>query len=132
MVRRSRSFIELELPLPASVLVVEDNTIIALDTEEQLLDLGVERVDVAASNAAALAALERENHHFALLDFNLGNETSEPVARALDERGIRFAFATGYGEVDALAGRYANKIAVLFKPYSRNDLVSVLRLSAAG
>ena len=75
------------------MLVVEDNMIIALDTEQHLLDLGVERVDLAASNAAAFAVLDDDAPDFALLDFNLGDETSEPVAQALEARGVRFAFA---------------------------------------
>lgn len=116
---------------PARVLVVEDNMIIALDTEQHLLDLGVERVDLAASNAAALAVLDDDQPDFAVLDFNLGDETSEPVAQALEARGVRFAFASGYGDVDGLAGDYAHKVAVLLKPYSRDDLAEALRLAAA-
>lgn len=115
------------LASPSRVLVVEDNMIIALDTEQHLLDLGVERVDLAASNAAALAMLDEDDPDFAVLDFNLGDETSELVAETLDARGIRFAFASGYGDVDQLARDYAHKVAVLLKPYSRDDLAEVLR-----
>ena len=115
------------LASPSRVLVVEDNMIIALDTEQHLLDLGVERVDLAASNAAALAVLDEDDPDFAVLDFNLGDETSELVAETLDARGIRFAFASGYGDVDQLARDYAHKVAVLLKPYSRDDLAEVLR-----
>ena len=104
--------------------------IIALDTEQHLLDLGVERVDLAGSNAAAFALLDDAIPDFAVLDFNLGDETSEPVAEALEARGIRFAFASGYGDVDDLAGDYAHKVAVLLKPYSRDDLAGGLRLAA--
>jgi CheY-like chemotaxis protein len=114
---------------PPRVLLVEDNMIIALDTEQHLLDLGVERVDLAVSSAAALAVLDDAGPDFAVLDFNLGDETSEPVADALDARGIRFAFASGYGDVDQMARDYAHKVAVLLKPYSRDDLAEVLRLA---
>lgn len=116
--------------LPSRVLVVEDNMIIALDTEQHLLDLGVPRVDIAGSNAAALTLLVDGPPDFAVLDFNLGDETSEPVAQALDARGIRFVFASGYGDVDGLGADYAHKVAVLLKPYSRDDLAEVLRLAA--
>ena len=105
--------------------------IIALDTEQHLLDLGVERVELAASNAAAFAVLDDDDPDFAVLDFNLGDETSEPVAQALEARAIRFAFASGYGDVDGLARDYAHKVAVLIKPYSRDDLAEVLRLATA-
>ena len=56
--------------------------IIALDTEQHLLDLGVERVDLAGSNAAAFALLDDAIPDFAVLDFNLGDEASEPVIGA--------------------------------------------------
>ena len=35
----------------------------------------------------------------AILDINLGNETSFPVAHALQERGIPFVFITGYDDM---------------------------------
>ncbi len=108
--------------LPKSILLVEDNMMIALDTEETLLSLGVARVDTASSNDAALAIIDGAAPEFALLDFNLGGETSEPIARVLDQRGVPFAFATGYGEVEALTDEYAHSVCILQKPYSRDDL----------
>ena len=65
--------------------------IIAIDTEENLLALGVGEVILASSNATALAAIDGNLPDFALLDFNLGGETSEPIARTLDGRGVPFA-----------------------------------------
>lgn len=113
--------------LPARVLVVEDNPLIALDAQDHLESLGVAGVDVAATSEAALALLDRQRPGFALLDYNLGAETSEPVARALDQRDIPFAFATGYVEAEATRRPYANKIAVLLKPYGRAELEALIR-----
>ena len=84
--------------LPDDVLLVEDNTIIALDTEETLLKLGVKTVRIASGVADALKAIEERAPDFALLDVNLGAETSSEVAEVLAQRNIKFAFATGYGE----------------------------------
>ena len=112
---------------PARVLVVEDNPLIALDAEENLRALGVGRVDVATSADQALALIDRTAPEFALLDFNLGGETSEPVARALERRGIPFAFASGYAEVEAMSARFARMIAILLKPYRKADLEGLLR-----
>ncbi|MGX7896847.1 HWE histidine kinase domain-containing protein [Tsuneonella sp. HG222] len=115
------------------VLLVEDSMIIALDTEEALTQAGVRKVMVAGSADAALAELDKGLPDFALLDFNLGEETSERVAEALTERGVPFCFATGYG--DAL-GQMAitPPYGVLKKPYSREDIVAVLDkvVAAAG
>ena len=120
-------------PIPASpgrvphrVLLVEDNMIIALDTEENLRALGVAEVVVASSNDAALVSIDGATPDFALLDFNLGGETSEPTARALDGRGVPFAFATGYGEVDGMTTGYRHSVGVLQKPYSTDDLARII------
>ena len=107
------------------ILVVEDSMIIALDTEECLLGLGADTVTVQSTVAGSLAALEGEPFDFALLDFNLGGESSEPIANVLRERGIPFWLATGYGEM-------ADKVAelgaqgVLVKPYGREELVKIM------
>lgn len=116
--------------VPRCVLLVEDNMIVALDTEEHLLSLGVVAVDVASSSDAALASLEAHIPDFAVLDFNLGEETSEPIADALEHCGVPFVFATGFREVSAMIARYPHSLGVLHKPYSREDLAGILAQSA--
>lgn len=112
------------------VLLVEDSMLIALDAEDSLTACGVEDVVIAASVAAALAAIGQERPDFAVLDYNLGHESSEPVALALTEAGVPFCFATGYG--DALERTSASPpYGVLKKPYSPQDIADVLaRLEA--
>ena len=113
-------------PVPRRVLLVEDNMIIALDTEENLLELGVGEVIMTSSNDAALASIEGSLPDFALLDFNLGGETSEATARALERLGVPFAFATGYGDVAKKTAGYVHSVGVLQKPYSKQDLVRII------
>ena len=67
---------------------------------------------MAASTRDALRLIEASQPDRALLDVNLGSETSISVARRLAELGIPYAFATGYGEsfripadLEAVAGR---------------------------
>lgn len=116
--------------LPAHVLVVEDSMIIAMDTEDSLRMLGVATVTTAGSVAAALASLEQDPPEMAILDYNLGTETSDPVAKALRDRGIPFALATGYGELPGgLEARGA--FALLKKPYGRSELEELLQSPAA-
>ncbi|HEX2760174.1 MAG TPA: HWE histidine kinase domain-containing protein, partial [Rhizomicrobium sp.] len=104
-----------------TVLLVEDSMIIAMDAEEALRQAGAARVVTAASVPAALMALEKGGIDFALLDLNLGSETSMGVADALAARGLPFAFATGYGEDAGLDRRYPG-VPVLSKPYSADDI----------
>lgn len=116
--------------MPNDILIVEDDAIIAIDFEATLLEMGVERVRIAAHGTDALAMIEERTPEFALLDVGLGNETSFDVAARLDELGVPFAFVTGYRADAALAKRFAGR-AVLSKPWLREDLEAILRGSPA-
>jgi DNA-binding NtrC family response regulator len=107
------------------VLLLEDSMLIALDAEDALLACGAGEVVIAGNVAAALAAMADELPDFAVLDFNLGDETSEAVALALAEAGVPYCFATGYG--DALERVPAQPpCGVLTKPYSHKELGEIL------
>ncbi len=107
------------------VLVVEDSMIIALDAEECLLSLGAGEVVVEGTVEGALAALAGQPFDFAVLDFNLGNESSEDIAEDLRARGIPFWLATGYSEMAADLGTMGAQ-GVLVKPYGRAELARVM------
>ena len=106
------------------VLLVEDNMIIAMDGEDALRDLGAE-VTTAASVGRARETIAIQSIDLAVLDFNLGHETSLPVAELLMERGIPFLFATGYGDGLELPERFAH-VTLLKKPYSGATLGQAL------
>ncbi len=104
-----------------TVLVVEDNMIIALEAEEVLQALGADAVDMAASVREALRLIDASPPDRALLDVNLGSETSVAVARRLAELGIPFAFATGYGESFQVPPDLGD-VPVIKKPYGADSL----------
>ena len=107
------------------VLLVEDSMLIALDAEDALVACGVDEVVIAGNVAAALAALADRLPDFAVLDHNLGDEPSDPVAGALAEAGVPYCFASGYG--DALERTVVNPpYGVLKKPYSQTELAGLL------
>jgi light-regulated signal transduction histidine kinase (bacteriophytochrome) len=110
---------------PANVLVVEDSIIIALDTEENLKRLGVGAVRIESSVTGALAAIAESPPDFAIIDFNLGGESSEPVAAALRAAGVRFVLATGYAEGAGGFERLGAE-AVLRKPYGMTEIERLL------
>lgn len=85
--------------LEGRVLLVEDNVLIGMEADYQLQDLGAQEIDMAGNVAAALDLIAVHDYKFAVLDINLGNETSQKVAEALSERGVPYVFTTGYGEV---------------------------------
>jgi light-regulated signal transduction histidine kinase (bacteriophytochrome)/CheY-like chemotaxis protein len=109
---------------PERMLVLEDNMIIALDLEDMLARLGVKHVTVVSSVAQAFEALNDETPPFAILDVNLGQETSFPVAEALQDAGIPFAFGTGFGDSAAFPDRF-KQTPVLQKPYSAESVAAL-------
>ncbi len=111
--------------LPARVLVVEDSMIIALDTEANLKRTGVENIDLASSVDGALAAIATHLPDFAIVDFNLGTESSEPVAKDLKKRGVRFVLATGYAELADKVDQMG-AIGLLRKPYGLAEIEELL------
>jgi len=65
----------------------------------------------------ALREISDHPPEFALLDVNLGAETSFEIARRLTELGVPFVFATGYGEQIAFPPEFSD-VPKLRKPYS--------------
>jgi two-component sensor histidine kinase/CheY-like chemotaxis protein len=121
--------LETEAPAPprlsGTALIVEDNLIIAMSAEVILLELGARHVETAASVNQALTSIGREKPDFALLDLNLGNENSIPVATRLTELKVPFMFATGYGERAPIPSELA-EAPVVQKPYTREVVEAAL------
>jgi light-regulated signal transduction histidine kinase (bacteriophytochrome)/ActR/RegA family two-component response regulator len=92
--------------IDGAVLLVEDNLIIAMDSQDMLEALGAQPVWQAASVAEALRILDKQTVVLAVLDVNLGKETSAGVASRLVQLGVPFVFATGYGSLAELQKQY--------------------------
>jgi CheY-like chemotaxis protein len=107
------------------ILVVEDEMLVLMNIEMALMELGCSAISAVPSVAAALALLSQQNFDLALVDVNLGGEKSYPVADALTQRGIPFAFSTGYGDHGARID--LDDRLVLRKPYLRAHLVAVFK-----
>ncbi|RVK32319.1 response regulator [Sinorhizobium meliloti] len=115
-------------PAIKSVLVLEDNFLIALDMEEMLVALGVTSVDVATTKSKAMELIADHTYDFAILDINLGDDTSFAVADAL-ARGISFGFTSGYGELLALPS-HLRDVPRIDKPFSEGTLGSLIATAA--
>ncbi len=112
-----------------NVLLVEDNIIIAMDAEAMLQEIGFGEVWVANSISAALQRIEAGGVTCAILDINLGSETSTPVAERLQEVGIPFVFASGYGEGQRLPPEL-DRVPVITKPYTEAKVRNALAQAA--
>ncbi len=112
---------------PDHLLMVEDNMIIALEAEENLKELGVQSVRTENSCARALDAIAQQCPDFAIVDYNLGEESSLPVIRELARLGVQFVLATGYSELDETLEEMG-AVGIMRKPYGSEDMERALAL----
>ena len=81
------------------VLIVEDESLVAMLLETILEDMGCVPVGPAATVDEGLQlANDSEPVDAALLDVNVAGRQVFPIAEALRARGVPFVFSTGYGE----------------------------------
>ncbi len=82
-----------------TILVVEDESLVAMLLETILEDMGCETLGPVSTIDEALSVIgEGSAFDGALLDVNVAGKEVFPVAAALKERGVPFVFSTGYGE----------------------------------
>ena len=62
---------------------------------------------------------------FAVLDYNLGRETSVAIAERLSDIGVPFLFVTGYGDSSAIDARFRH-LPIVSKPYDAKTLIRKL------
>ncbi|WP_165961098.1 response regulator [Qipengyuania sediminis] len=107
-----------------TVLILEDELIIAFALEDMLVDLGAE-VRMASTVEEGFAQLgEAGSFSLAVLDVNVQGHKSYPVAEELQRRGVPLIFATGYG--DAEHPSHFASTPTLTKPYNRHQLVQAI------
>jgi light-regulated signal transduction histidine kinase (bacteriophytochrome)/CheY-like chemotaxis protein len=111
-----------------TMLLVEDQSLIALDTEELLRRLGARDVRLSPDATHAILTLGSFTPDVAVLDFNLGEGTSEKVADHLVAMGVPFVFATGYGD-SVMIPEHLRDVPVVRKPASASTITT--QLSAA-
>lgn len=81
------------------ILVVEDESLVAMLIETILEDMGCHVIGPIAAVDDAMKTVSDEGHiDGALLDVNVAGREVFPVADALKDRGVPFVFSTGYGE----------------------------------
>ena len=98
--------------------------LVLMALEDMLADLGCTSIAVAGNINKALNLIDTKEFDLATLDVNLNGQRSYPIAQALSDHDVPFAFSTGYGEHgigEGFGGR-----PVLSKPYNCPQLIEVL------
>lgn len=111
------------------MLIVEDDAIIAINASDMLEEIGCRTAAIAATVDEALKRAGDTEFDIALLDLNLKDEDSLPVARRLRDDGKPFIFATGYTGLPSGSG--FTDAMMISKPYRIDQLAAMLARAMA-
>ncbi|HOX17045.1 MAG TPA: ATP-binding protein [Spirochaetales bacterium] len=116
------------------VLVVEDESVVALDARLRLEGLGYAVVGIADNAADALGLAARENPDLVLMDIRIKGETDGiAAAEALrDMSDVPVVFATAYADDDTLSrAKTSSPYGYIVKPFQERELKIVIELALA-
>lgn len=109
-----------------SVLIVEDEPLIAVDFAMLLEMHGWRVIGPVATVIAALHLLSNETPSAGLLDVDLGGETITPVAEYLAARGTPFVLSSAYADPARIGGTVLAGALNVGKPAQDKALVKAL------
>lgn len=111
--------------MSASVLIAEDELIVAIDIESIVEEAGFAVAGTCETVAATLAAIERRLPGCAVLDVRLLDGEVYPAADALSAAGVPIIFHSGHADEANLRERYP-RAQVCAKPSSPSALRAAL------
>jgi CheY-like chemotaxis protein len=111
------------------MLLVEDEALVALVTEENLRSMGFEPVVASTAGEALEALVSGEPMSFAMVDVGLPDMRGDALARRLraNSPSLPIVLASGYDSLELKRG-FADDhhLRVLTKPYSEHQLREAL------
>ncbi|HEY5204686.1 MAG TPA: hypothetical protein VIJ63_08835 [Roseiarcus sp.] len=109
-----------------TVLVVEDNLLLAMDVSDTLAGMGAVVVDVCHTLDQAMARADADDFAVAVLDFSLGADTVTPLARRLARRNVPFILHTGLSPNEPSLIEWRNAL-IVEKPASPGTLMAAIK-----
>ena len=104
------------------ILIVEDQSLIALDLQALLADYGCSKILIAHNLQNACLQLMRNNDiNLVLVDVELRDGSGMELIEVLRRRHIPMIFTTGYS-----ASEVVIDVPVITKPYSSEKLMAVI------
>ncbi|MEI4471257.1 response regulator [Frigidibacter sp. MR17.24] len=113
-----------------TIMVVEDEALLALDLAMTMEDMGAEIAGPCYRLAPALELVRRRAVDAAILDVDLNGETVLPLAEWLTEHGVPFVFHTGRADPGTLLAAFGHA-RVCTKPSTPEHLASCLSAAMA-
>lgn len=114
-----------------TVLVVEDEFLIALDLSETVKDLGYRVEGPFSCKANAFVAINSTMPDLAILDVYTADGEVYPLADALTRAGVPIIFHSGHVSAQEMQTRYPQALAVS-KPCPPDQLIDVLQSALEG
>jgi DNA-binding response OmpR family regulator len=109
-----------------TVLVVEDDLLLAMDIEDTLAGMGAVVLDVCHTLDEAMAWADADDFAVAVLDFSLGSDSVAPLARRLARRNVPIILHTGMSRSEPSLMEWRDSI-IVEKPASPQTLVTAIR-----
>ena len=115
---------------PRSILIVEDEPLIAMMLEDFLESMGHTVSGTCETVEQALAETDKGGFDLAILDVNLKGESVWPVATALRNKGTPFVLASG-GHVEPPPTEFENA-PMIEKPFTIDRVTPIIEAALAG
>lgn len=118
--------------MPAQILVVEDENIVAMNLQNRLQSLGYSVSGVAATAEEALARAGETVPDLVLMDIRLkGDQDGVAAAEALRARhGVPVVYLTAYADSETLSrARMTEPAGYLLKPFEARELQTAIELA---
>ncbi len=114
------------------ILVVEDESIVAMELHTRLQDLGYAVMDTCKSGEQALKAVRNEHLDLVLMDIMLRGEMDgiETAKQIKQMANVPVIFLTAYADVSTLdRAKQAEPYGYLIKPFQERELRSTIEMA---
>jgi len=118
--------------MKTKVLIVEDETIVALDIKNVITKLGYRVINCVTNYDDAIKSVNEDDPDIILMDINLKN-SQDGIQTAQDILNIKYIpiiYLTAYSDDETMDRAVeTNPIGYLIKPFKREELKSTMKLS---
>lgn len=114
------------------ILIVEDETIVARDISQQLVELGYEPVGIIGRGEEVLAAAGKLRPDLILMDIHLaGDQDGIATARLVrDQLDLPVVFLTAFAETETLdRAKASDPFGYIIKPFEERELRTVIEIA---